>query len=86
MSLRRLFHVTIAGLFSSIAHAATPDIVVYSGVPCGIAAAQAAHAGKTVHAVDVSALQAKLRSQRQVVDFIPGQPEKCEHLNGPPEF
>jgi hypothetical protein len=25
-------------------------------------------------------------AQHQVVDFIPGQPEKCEQLNGPPEF
>jgi hypothetical protein len=31
-------------------------------------------------------LQDKLRAQKQVVDFIPGLPEKCEHLNGPPEF
>lgn len=27
-----------------------------------------------------------LRVQKQVVDFTPGLPEKCEHLNGPPEF
>jgi hypothetical protein len=31
-------------------------------------------------------LQNKLRVQNQVIDFIPGQPEKCERLNGPPEF
>lgn len=39
MRIRRLIHVTIVGLFASIAHAASPEIVVYSGVPCGIAAA-----------------------------------------------
>jgi hypothetical protein len=39
-----------------------------------------------VQQVNVAALQDKLRAPRQVVDFIPGQPEKCEHLNGPPEF
>jgi hypothetical protein len=36
--------------------------------------------------VPVSALQEKLRAQKQVVDFLPGQPEKCTDLNGPPEF
>jgi hypothetical protein len=39
-----------------------------------------------VKAVDVPTLQSKMCAQHQVVDFVPGQPEKCEHLNGPPEF
>ena len=57
-----------------------------TGHAAGVAAAQAARSGATVQSVDLPALQAKLRAQHQVVDFLPGQPEKCEHLNGPPEF
>lgn len=52
----------------------------------GIAAAMALKDGATVQKVNVAALQDKLRAQHQVIDFIPSQPEKCEHLNGPPEF
>ena len=62
------------------------SVWMITGHAAGVAAAQVAQAGKTVQAVDVSALQAKLRAQHQVVDFVAGQPEKCEHLNGPPEF
>lgn len=62
------------------------SVWMITGHAAGVAAALAALAGKTVQAVDVSALQAKLRTQHQVVDFNIGQPEKCEHLNGPPEF
>ena len=36
--------------------------------------------------VPVDRLQKKLRTGGQVVDFVPGEPEKCEDLNGPPEF
>jgi hypothetical protein len=57
-----------------------------TGHAAGIAAAMAAKDGKDVQKVNVSTLQDKLRSQKQVVGFVPGQPEKCEHLNGPPEF
>jgi hypothetical protein len=46
----------------------------------------AAKDGTDVQRVNVTALQDKLRAQKQVIDFLPGQPEKCEHLNGPPEF
>jgi hypothetical protein len=46
----------------------------------------AAKSGGEVQKVVVPELQTKLRAQNQVVDFIEGQPEKCEHLNGPPEF
>ena len=42
--------------------------------------------GSAVQKVNVPALQEKLRAQKLVVDFIPDQPEKCEHLSGPPEF
>ena len=57
-----------------------------TGQAAGIAASMAAKAGIDVQNVNVVALQDKLRAQHQVVDFIPGQSEKCEHLNGPPEF
>lgn len=56
------------------------------GHAAGLAAAEVARQGIAVQQVDVPALQAKLRTQGQVVDFLPGKPEKCEHLNGPPEF
>lgn len=56
------------------------------GHAAGLAAAEVARQGIAVQQVDIPALQAKLRTQGQVVDFLPGKPEKCEHLNGPPEF
>jgi hypothetical protein len=57
-----------------------------TGHAAGIAAALAVKDGATVQNVPLAPLQDKLRSQKQVVDFITGLPEKCEHLNGPPEF
>ena len=62
------------------------SVWMITGHAAGIAAAMAARDGSDVQKVNVAALQEKLRAQKQVVDFIPGQPEKCEHLNGPPEF
>ncbi|HEY1084698.1 MAG TPA: FAD-dependent oxidoreductase [Prosthecobacter sp.] len=62
------------------------SVWMITGHAAGVAAAMAAKGGGTVHGVNVPALQDKLRAQNQVVDFIPGKPEKCEHLNGPPEF
>jgi len=56
------------------------------GHAAGLAAAEVARKGIAVQQVDVPNLQSKLRTQGQVVDFLPGKPEKCEHLNGPPEF
>ena len=56
------------------------------GHAAGIAATMAAKDGTDVQKVNITALQDKLRAQHQVIDFLPGQPEKCEHLNGPPEF
>lgn len=56
------------------------------GHAAGLAAAEVARQGIPTQQVDVPALQAKLRTQGQIVDFLPGKPEKCEHLNGPPEF
>lgn len=57
-----------------------------TGHAAGVAAAMAVKDGSDVQQVNIPILQEKLRTQKQVIDFIPGEPEKCEHLNGPPEF
>lgn len=62
------------------------SVWMITGHAAGVAAAIAAAEAMPVHDVPIAALQKKLRAQRQVIDFIAGQPEKCEHLNGPPEF
>lgn len=62
------------------------SVWMITGHAAGIAAAMAAKDGTDIQKLSVPALQEKLRVQNQVIDFIPGQPEKCEHLNGPPEF
>ena len=58
------------------------SVWMIAGHAAGVAAALAAKEGKPVQKVDVSVLQAKLRAQKQVVDFLPGQPEKFEYGNG----
>lgn len=62
------------------------SVWMITGHAAGVAAALAVKDHAPVQQVSLQALQGKLRAQGQVVDFIPGQPEKCEHLNGPPEF
>lgn len=62
------------------------SVWMITGHASGIAAAFAVKNDTTVQNVPLAPLQDKLRAQKQVVDFIPGLPEKCEHLNGPPEF
>ena len=66
------------------------SVWMIGGQAAGIAAAMAVKAKQTVQAVDVPRLQEKLRAQKQVVDFIPGQPEYWYDVNktpnGPPEF
>ncbi len=62
------------------------SVWMITGHAAGIAAAQAMKDNVAVQKVLLAPLQDKLRAQKQVVDFIPGMPEKCEHLNGPPEF
>jgi hypothetical protein len=37
---------------------------------------------KLIQQLDVPALQDKLRSQKQVVDFLPGQTEQFERVEG----
>lgn len=56
------------------------------GQAAGVAAAAVSRTGESVQRIDVEALQARLKEQGQTIDFIPGQPERCERLNGPPEF
>lgn len=60
------------------------------GHAAGVAAAMAARSGKPVQDLEVAALQARLREQKQVIEFIPGQPEKWGDgkggTGGPPEF
>jgi hypothetical protein len=46
------------------------------GHAAGVAAAMLANDGRTAQRLDVAMLQAKLRRQKQVVDFLPGQPEQ----------
>ena len=62
------------------------SVWMITGHAAGVAAAMAASRGCEVQEIAVSDLQSRLRAQKQVVDFAPGQPEKCEKLNGPPEF
>jgi flavin-dependent dehydrogenase len=45
VSLRCSIHLIIVAVLHSVAHAASPDIVVNSGVPCGSAAAVTAARG-----------------------------------------
>ena len=52
----------------------------------GVAAFLAGREDRAVQDVDMATLQATLREQEQVIDFVPGAPEKCTQLNGPPEF
>lgn len=60
------------------------------GHAAGVAAAMAAKDGRAVQEVDLAALQARLREEKQVLDFVAGQPEKWGDgkggTNGPPEF
>jgi hypothetical protein len=67
------------------------SVWMIGGHAAGVAAAMAAKgSGRPVQRVNVSALQKTLRAQKQVVDFIPGQPEKWSDprggTGGPPEF
>ncbi len=62
------------------------SVWMITGHAAGVAAAIAAKDDLTVQNVPVTLLQEKLRQQKQIVDFIPGELEKCDKLNGPPEF
>jgi hypothetical protein len=56
------------------------------GHASGVAAALALKGSQAVQDIDVTALQALLRAQRQIVDFVPGRPEKNDEIRGPEEF
>lgn len=62
------------------------SVWMIAGHAAGVAAAVAARAGQSVQDVDVPALQKRLREQKQVVDFVAGQPEKFQGGPGYPEF
>lgn len=62
------------------------SVWMITGHAAGLAAHQALKNQQSVQSIDVATLQQKLRDQNQVIDFIPGEPEKATRLNGPPEF
>lgn len=80
--------VPCAASYSHVAYCTLrlESVWMITGQAAGVAAAMAVKDGKPVSQINLPALQETLRKQGQVVDFIPGQPEKCEELNGPPEF
>lgn len=57
-----------------------------TGHAAGVAGSMAVKDGTDVQKIHIPAHHHKLRAQKQVIDFILGKPEKCEHLNAPPEF
>ncbi len=62
------------------------SVWMIAGHAAGVAAAMAAKSTQPVQFLDVPALQEKLRAQNQVLDFVSGQLEMNDKLNGPPEF
>jgi hypothetical protein len=52
------------------------SVWMIAGHAAGVAAAMSAKSRRPVQKIDVRQLQEKLRSQRQVVDFVAGQPER----------
>ncbi len=80
--------VPCAASYSHVAYCTLrlESVWMITGHAAGAAAAMAADGNMPVSEIDIPALQETLRKHGQVVDFLPGQPEKCEKLNGPPEF
>jgi hypothetical protein len=66
------------------------SVWMIAGHAAGVAAAIASRERQAVQSVNVPALQARLREQKQVVDFVSGRPEKWSDpkggTGGPPEF
>ncbi len=62
------------------------SVWMIAGHAAGTAAAITAKSRGAVQQLDVAALQQKLREQKQIVDFIPGQPEEQAGQKGYPEF
>ena len=77
-----------AASFTHVAFASyrVESVWMIAGHAAGVAAAMAATQRVEVQDLPVTKLQARLRDQAQVIDFVAGAPEKCAHLNGPPEF
>jgi hypothetical protein len=80
--------VPVAASFTHVAFCTLrlESVWMITGHAAGVAAAMAVKAGGDVHQVDISVLQDKLRAQGQVLDFIPGQPEKCPNPGPLPQF
>jgi hypothetical protein len=80
--------VPVAASFTHVAFCTLrlESVWMITGQSAGVAAAMAAKHGVPVQALDVAQLQARLREAGQVIDFLPGELEKCKELNGPPEF
>ncbi len=62
------------------------SVWMIAGHAAGVAAAMIARTGKRAQELDVAALQDRLRATKQVVDFVPGQPERFPGGSGLPEF
>lgn len=56
------------------------SVWMIAGHAAGVAAAMAAMRGKRVQELDVAELQEKLRRQKQVLDFVAGQPERWSDI------
>lgn len=57
-----------------------------AGHAAGVAAAQAAQTGNAVQKLSVAQLQDQLRAEGQMLEFVPGQPEKFQGAPGYEEF
>ncbi|RIQ11350.1 FAD-dependent oxidoreductase [Jiangella rhizosphaerae] len=57
-----------------------------AGQAAGVAAVQVARDGTAVQDLDVAELQARLSDQGQIIDFVPGQPERFPGGPGWREF
>ncbi len=57
------------------------SVWMIAGHAAGAAAAMAAKSDKEVQQIDLPALQTRLREQKQVVDFIPGEPERWTDIH-----
>jgi hypothetical protein len=79
--------VPVAASFSHVAFCALrlESVWMITGHAAGAAAAMAVKSHLTPHEVEIKELQEALRRVGQVLDFPPGEPEKCLLLNGPPE-
>lgn len=84
--------VPCAASFSHVAFSTyrLESVWMIGGFAAGIAAAMAARGSAPVQAISVATLQDRLRRAGQVIDFLPGQPEKWNDprggTGGPPEF